>query len=363
MSGATARKPASARAASWWRHEYQDSGKPWQRTTSGPSPCSATCMRMPLVSTVRYLIAVIACSLASAISLPAQVDQDVSIRIDARRLEWVDDDGGGRNLDDRRSRHDIAGNESLAPEDWREVEVAQLRPVNRAGAGARLPRRSAIGLRHSDDARLGAHRGGAHAIGHDLHARLAEPGALAVDRLVAPVEVADELRQRAFVERPGRHRHLHLVDLALVPNVGRASEASVRRIDTVGAKLRLPAILQLGEALHHARGIERARLDVHRLIYMEEVGRGGTERRPQRAQPAERNDDALGSQLTRVHAGVHGPGAPVREDHAIARIVALLHGGLPDQIRHLVLDHADGAGGRLDEAEAERRGDRLEARP
>ena len=56
MSGATAWKPASASAASWWRQEYQDSGKPWHMMTSGPVPCSATCMRMPLVSIVRWVI-------------------------------------------------------------------------------------------------------------------------------------------------------------------------------------------------------------------------------------------------------------------------------------------------------------------
>src|SRR6058998_3243894 len=125
MSGATARKPASASAASWWRHEYQDSGKPWQRTTSGPSPCSATCMRMPFASTVRCLVAVIACSLASAISLPAQIDQHVSIRIDARRLEWMHDDGRVRDLDDRRAWHDVTANEALTPEDRREIEVTE----------------------------------------------------------------------------------------------------------------------------------------------------------------------------------------------------------------------------------------------
>src|SRR5262249_14359102 len=73
-------------------------------------------------------------------------------------------------------------------------------------------------------------------------------------------------------------------------------------------------------------------------------------------------DDALRAQLARVDAGVHGAGAAVRKDHAVARIVALLHGRFPDQVRHLVLDHADGAGGRLDEAEAEPRGDGLQAR-
>ena len=30
----------------WWRHEYQYSGKPWQRMTSGPSPCSAITLRI-----------------------------------------------------------------------------------------------------------------------------------------------------------------------------------------------------------------------------------------------------------------------------------------------------------------------------
>jgi hypothetical protein len=31
-----------------WRQEYQDPGKPWHSTTSGPEPISAKCMRMPL---------------------------------------------------------------------------------------------------------------------------------------------------------------------------------------------------------------------------------------------------------------------------------------------------------------------------
>src|SRR6058998_1490869 len=66
--------------------------------------------------------------------------------------------------------------------------------------------------------------------------------------------------------------------------------------------------------------------------------------------------------ITRVDARVHGPGAAVGEDHAVAWIVALLHSGLADQVGHLVLDHADGAGGGLDEAEAEPGGDRLQAR-
>src|SRR4051794_22390547 len=35
MSIATARNPASATTGSWWRQEYQDSGKPWQNSTSG----------------------------------------------------------------------------------------------------------------------------------------------------------------------------------------------------------------------------------------------------------------------------------------------------------------------------------------
>src|SRR5882672_2007096 len=53
MSGATAWKPAAASAPSWWRHEYQDSGKPWHRSTKGPLPCSTMLRRMPLVSMIR----------------------------------------------------------------------------------------------------------------------------------------------------------------------------------------------------------------------------------------------------------------------------------------------------------------------
>src|SRR4029453_14413158 len=59
MSGATAWKPASASAASWRRHEYQDSGNPWHISTSGPGPCSATGIPRPLVSTVRWVISLI----------------------------------------------------------------------------------------------------------------------------------------------------------------------------------------------------------------------------------------------------------------------------------------------------------------
>src|SRR5580692_11668935 len=41
MSGAMARYPAAASASNWCRHEYQHSGKPWQRSTVGPLPASA----------------------------------------------------------------------------------------------------------------------------------------------------------------------------------------------------------------------------------------------------------------------------------------------------------------------------------
>ena len=37
----------------WWRHEYQDSGNPCSRTTSGPSPSTTQWRRTPLVRTSR----------------------------------------------------------------------------------------------------------------------------------------------------------------------------------------------------------------------------------------------------------------------------------------------------------------------
>src|SRR5882724_4946613 len=58
MSGAMARYPAAASASNWCRHEYQHSGKPWQRSTVGPLPASARCIRMPFVSINRSEIVI-----------------------------------------------------------------------------------------------------------------------------------------------------------------------------------------------------------------------------------------------------------------------------------------------------------------
>src|SRR5437867_12633797 len=50
MSGATTRKPAPARAGIWWRQEYQCSGNPCSRTTSGPAPASTQCSFTPFTT-------------------------------------------------------------------------------------------------------------------------------------------------------------------------------------------------------------------------------------------------------------------------------------------------------------------------
>src|SRR5579885_1801787 len=74
MSGATAWKPAAASTGNWCRHEYHDSGKPWHSTTSGPSPCSATCMRMQLVSTNRCFGSLTAASCKTGPHPPAPLE-------------------------------------------------------------------------------------------------------------------------------------------------------------------------------------------------------------------------------------------------------------------------------------------------
>src|SRR5687768_14051062 len=43
MSGATAWKPAAARASIWARQLIPSSGKPWTSSTSGPEPASRMC--------------------------------------------------------------------------------------------------------------------------------------------------------------------------------------------------------------------------------------------------------------------------------------------------------------------------------
>src|SRR5438034_1348889 len=78
-------------------------------------------------------------------------------------------------------------------------------------------------------------------------------------------------------------------------------------------------------------GVEGVREDVDRLVDMEEVGRGRAERRPERADAAERHDERFGAELARVDAGMHRPRASVGEDGEVARVVALVHGDLPDE--------------------------------
>src|SRR5262245_48588050 len=58
MSGAMARYPAAASASNWCRHIHEHSGKPWQRSTVGPLPASARCIRMPFVSINRCEIVI-----------------------------------------------------------------------------------------------------------------------------------------------------------------------------------------------------------------------------------------------------------------------------------------------------------------
>src|SRR5205807_1488756 len=120
-------------AAGWWR-------RPFSAWRPEGSTCSGPCVPP------RQALA------------PAEIDQDVAVGIDARGLERMDDDRRVRNLDDRRAGHDVAGNQTLAPDDRRGVEVAQLRPVDRSLACLGLAPRRTVGLAGGDDARLGAGR-------------------------------------------------------------------------------------------------------------------------------------------------------------------------------------------------------------
>ncbi len=56
-----------------------------------------------------------------------------------------------------------------------------------------------------------------------------------------------------------------------------------------------------------------------------------------------------------------GPAPAVGEHDEVTGIVALLDGDLADEIGHLVLDHAGGATGRLDDPQAEAAGQRRQA--
>src|SRR5258705_9938758 len=58
MRGGRAEYPAAARVSNWGRDESQHSGKPWQRSTVGPLPASARCIRMHFVSITRCEIVI-----------------------------------------------------------------------------------------------------------------------------------------------------------------------------------------------------------------------------------------------------------------------------------------------------------------
>src|ERR1700712_3338058 len=106
MSGATTGKPAADSASIWWRHEYQDSGKPWHNTTNGPVPCSAMCIRMPLVSMMRCATSVMAASLSGVHVL--QKMQHVGVE-----LLWILQEGevADRRLQQQSGVWDVGGHE------------------------------------------------------------------------------------------------------------------------------------------------------------------------------------------------------------------------------------------------------------
>src|SRR5262245_38708460 len=211
---------------------------------------------MPAPTTIACLPIIFAIAGPLPESAGPELDQHGAVGIGPRGLERMHYARGVRHQDDRRPRHDVAGHQTLAPEHGRLLEVTELRPVDRTPAGPRRARRLTLALGHGHDARLGADRRGAHAVGDDLHARLVKPRALAVHRLVAPVEVGDQLGERGVIERARRHRHLDLVDLALVANVGRAHEPAIARRDAVRAQLGYALRLELAEPLHHADRVE-----------------------------------------------------------------------------------------------------------
>ena len=64
-SGAMQRQPWEERERSWWRHEYQSSGKPWRKRITGPVPIDATCMLMPFAVMVVCSIFSIDCPLSN----------------------------------------------------------------------------------------------------------------------------------------------------------------------------------------------------------------------------------------------------------------------------------------------------------
>ena len=263
----------------------------------------------------------------------ADRQQVVDLRAEARR----DDDAVSHALDDRRAVDHVARVEGCAVVDLRRdepgrLEVGLARALVRAG-GVRarvrvLGERDRVDPPRSDDA-----------VELDLVAAAEQQRALAVHLAVALEEAIQHALARRGVERPGIDLDLDGVHLLAEAHAQRAGERDLRGRRALALELlhharleRLEALRQRREALGRERGADDARdlggvRDVARQhpLGAEDGGVG-------------EHEDRLRADLVAVEDGVRRAGAAVGDEHALARVVALLDRRLADQVRHLRVD-------------------------
>ncbi len=256
------------------------------------------------------------------------------------------DHGRVRRLDDSRAFDRVPRNKEGTVVNRRRDGLLEIRPVDVALAARCLPvdlrahflRRREFGPRR---------RGGrAQAQRHDLQARLTVGRAAPVQPLVARIEALVQPSPERAADALLRQHHLDLVDLAPVAHVERELVVPSRSGDAVAVHLFARPFLQGLEPGVHARRVERARLDVDLLVDVQDIGGGRAEGAPGRGDLLLRDDHFLHPELAGEHARVRRARPAESKEDEVARIEALLHGRLADDVGHLELgDPRDAARG------------------
>ena len=162
---------------------------------------------------------------------------------------------------------------------------------------------------------------------------------------------------RRGIKRPARHRGGDLGELHRVPHVDLAVQPDGLETHALAVQPLADQLLQVGEVLLGARGVERDDRRVGELGGQRDIRGRQPEGRERRGHRAERDHHLGDPDLGGVAGAVRGAGAAEGVQHELARVVAGLHDGLAQQVAGLGVLHRVDRGRGLLHGQPERLGD------
>ena len=162
---------------------------------------------------------------------------------------------------------------------------------------------------------------------------------------------------RRGIKRPARHRGGDLGELHRVPHVDLAVQPDGLETHALAVQPLADQLLQAGEVLLGARGVERDDRRVGELGGQRDVRGRQPEGRERRGHRAERDHHLADPDLGGVAGAVRRAGAAEGVQHELARVVAGLHDGLAQQVAGLGVLHGVDRGRGLLHGQPERLGD------